>query len=117
MHNMTYRESLRDIEACLLAQAAKPYHMGIRESVDRSTLADANELPGCRIWESFAERLIVQVRELYLCGDSELGLTSTGYALDPTTIDLCLSVFWLLIKRLESDRFVWPKCSVGQIQQ
>jgi transposase len=90
---LTYRESLRDIEACLLAQAAKLYHMGFREPVARSTLADANELRDWRIWESFAGRLITQARELYLSEDLGLDLTNTVYALDSTTIDLCLSVF------------------------
>jgi transposase len=90
---LTYRESLRDIEACLLAQAAKLYHMGFREPVARSTLADANELRDWRIWESFAGRLITQARELYLSEDLGLDLSNTVYALDSTTIDLCLSVF------------------------
>jgi hypothetical protein len=90
---LTYRESLRDIEACLQAQAAKLYHMGFREPVARSTLADANESRDWRIWESFAGRLIIQARELYLSEDLGLDLSSTVYALDSTTIDLCLSVF------------------------
>jgi transposase len=90
---LTYRESLRDIEACLLAQAAKLYHMGFREPVARSTLADANESRDWRIWERFAERLIIQARELYLSEDLGLDLSNTVYALDSTTIDLCLSVF------------------------
>jgi transposase len=90
---LTYRESLRDIEACLLAQAAKLYHMGFREPVARSTLADANESRDWRIWERFARRLIIQARELYLSEDLGLDLSNTVYALDSTTIDLCLSVF------------------------
>jgi len=90
---LTYRESLRDIEACLLAQAAKLYHMGFREPVARSTLADANELRDWHIWEDFAGRLITQARELYLSEDLGLDLSNTVYALDSTTIDLCLSVF------------------------
>jgi transposase len=90
---LTYRESLRDIEACLLAQAAKLYHMGFREPVARSTLADANESRDWRIWEAFAGRLIIQARELYLTEDLGLDLSNTVYALDSTTIDLCLSVF------------------------
>jgi len=90
---LTYRESLRDIEACLLAQAAKLYHMGFREPVARSTLADANELRDWRIWQSFAGRLIAQARELYVSEDLGLDLSNTVYALDSTTIDLCLSVF------------------------
>lgn len=90
---LTYRESLRDIEACLLAQAAKLYHMGFRGPVRRSTLADANELRDWRIWERFAERLIIQARALYASEDLGLDLSNTVYALDSTTIDLCLSVF------------------------
>jgi hypothetical protein len=90
---LTYRESLRDIEACLLAQAAKLYHMGFREPVARSTLADANESRDWRIWEAFAGRLITQARELYISEDLGLDLSNTVYALDSTTIDLCLSVF------------------------
>jgi hypothetical protein len=90
---LTYRESLRDIEACLPAQAAKLYHMGFRSPIARSTLADANESRDWRIWEAFANRLIIQARELYLSEDLGLDLTNTVYALDSTTIDLCLSVF------------------------
>lgn len=90
---LTYRESLRDIEACLQAQAAKLYHMGFREPVARSTLADANESRDWHIWETFAGRLIAQARGLYVDEDLGLDLTNTVYALDSTTIDLCLSVF------------------------
>jgi hypothetical protein len=90
---LTYRESLRDIEACLQAQSAKLYHMGFREPVARSTLADANESRDWRIWERFAARLIAQARELYVTEDLGLDLKNTVYALDSTTIDLCLSVF------------------------
>jgi hypothetical protein len=90
---LTYRESLRDIEACLSAQASKLYHMGFREPVKRSTLADANETRDWRIYAEFAQRLISQARRLY--SDESLGidLTNTVYALDSTTIDLCLSTF------------------------
>jgi len=90
---VTYRESLRDIEASLSVQSAKLYHMGFRGAVRRSTLADANEARDWRIYAEFAQRLIAQARRLYT-GDS-LGaeLTGTAYALDSTTIDLCLSVF------------------------
>ena len=90
---VTYRESLRDIEASLSVQSAKLYHTGFRGPVRRSTLADANEARDWRIYAEFAQRLIVQARRLY-AGDS-LGaeLTGTAYALDSTTIDLCLSVF------------------------
>ena len=90
---LTYRESLRDIEACLLAQTAKLYHMGLREPVRRSTLADANELRDWRIYAEFAQRLIVQARRLYASESLGVDLTNTVYALDSTTIDLCLSVF------------------------
>jgi Domain of unknown function (DUF4372)/Transposase DDE domain len=90
---LTYRESLRDIEACLSAQTAKLYHMGFREPVRRSTLADANESRDWRIYAEFAQRLIVQARRLYAKESFGLDLTNAVYALDSTTIDLCLSVF------------------------
>jgi len=90
---LTYRESLRDIETCLAAQQAKLYHMGLREPVRRSTLADANETRDWRIYAEFAQRLIAQARKLYLAEDLGLELSNTVYALDSTTIDLCLSVF------------------------
>lgn len=90
---LTYRESLRDIETCLSAQAAKLYHMGFRERVRRSTLADANETRDWRIYAALAQTLIVQARKLYAGEDLGLDLKNTVYALDSTTIDLCLSVF------------------------
>jgi len=90
---LTYRESLRDIEASLSAQAAKLYHMGLREPIRRSTLADANESRDWRIYADFAARLIIQARALYASEDLGLELSNTVYALDSTTIDLCLSVF------------------------
>src|SRR6202161_358577 len=90
---LTYRESLRDIEVCLSAQASKLYHMGFREPVRRSTLADANELRDWRIYAEFAHRLIAQARNLYADESLGLELTNTVYALDSTTIDLCLSLF------------------------
>jgi len=90
---LTYRESLRDIETCLSVQAAKLYHMGFRDPVRRSTLADANELRDWRIYAELAQRLIVQARKLYAKEDLGLELDNTVYALDSTTIDLCLSVF------------------------
>ena len=90
---LTYRESLRDIEACLSAQPAKLWHMGFRGPVRRSTLADANEVRDWRIYAEFAQRLIAQARRLY-AGESLLAdLNNTVYALDSTTIDLCLSLF------------------------
>ncbi len=90
---LTYRESLRDIEVCLSAQAGKLYHMGLREPVRRSTLADANESRDWRIYANFAQRLIAQARKLYAQEDLGMELSNTVYALDSTTIDLCLSVF------------------------
>ena len=90
---LTYRESLRDIETCLSVQASKLYHMGFSEPVRRSTLADANEARDWRIYAELAGRLIVQARKLYAGEDLGLELTNTVYALDSTTIDLCLSVF------------------------
>jgi len=90
---LTYRESLRDIEACLSAQSAKLYHMGIRSPVKRSTLSDANERRDWRIYAEFAQRLIMQARKLYAGEDLGLDLSNTVYALDSTTIDLCLSLF------------------------
>jgi hypothetical protein len=90
---LTYRESLRDIEACLSAQSAKLYHMGIRSPIKRSTLADANEGRDWRIYADFAQRLIAQARKLYAEEELGLDLSNTVYALDSTTIDLCLSLF------------------------
>src|SRR5664280_1260372 len=90
---LTYRESLRDIETCLSVQASKLYHMGLREPVRRSTLADANETRDWRIYADLAKRLIAQARKLYANEDLGLDLTNTVYALDTTTIDLLLKVF------------------------
>ena len=90
---LTYRESLRDIETCLAAQSAKLYHMGFREPVRRATLADANEARDWRIHADLAQRLIAQARRLYVGDSLGLDLDKTVYALDSTTIDLCLSVF------------------------
>ena len=90
---LTYRESLRDIEVCLSAQSAKLYHMGFRQEIKRSTLADANELRDWRIHAGFAQRLIAQARKLYVGEALDFELKNTAYALDSTTIDLCLSVF------------------------
>ena len=90
---LTYRESLRDIEACLSAQPAKLWHMGFCGPVRRATLADANQARDWRIYAEFAQRLIAQARRLY-AGESLLAdLNNTVYALDSTTIDLCLSLF------------------------
>jgi hypothetical protein len=90
---LTYRESLRDIEVCLSAQSAKLYHMGFRQEIKRSTLADANESRDWRIHAEFAQRLIAQARKLYVGEALDFELENTAYALDSTTIDLCLSVF------------------------
>jgi transposase len=90
---LTYRESLRDIETCLSVHASKLYHMGFTEPVRRSTLADANEARDWRIHAELAQRLIAQARKLYAGEDLGLDLTNTVYALDSTTIDLCLSAF------------------------
>ena len=90
---LTYRESLRDIETCLSAQAAKLYAMGFGDPVRRSTLADANEARDWRIYAELAQRLIVQARRLYTNEDLGFDLANTVYALDSTTIYLCLAVF------------------------
>ena len=90
---LTYRESLRDIEANLRAQSAKLYHLGIRGTVSRNTLANANAVRDWRIYASFAERLIGIARALYAEEPFGVDLAETVYALDATTIDLCLSVF------------------------
>ena len=90
---LTYRESLRDIETCLRAHQAKLYHLGIRGNIAKSTLADANEQRDWRIYEDFALSLIQIARKLYAGDSFAVDLEQTAYALDTTTIDLCLSVF------------------------
>jgi hypothetical protein len=90
---LTYRESLRDIEACLRAMKPRLYHMGIRGNIARSTLADANENRNWRIYADFAQILIHTARNLYANDDFGVELDETVYALDSTTIDLCLSLF------------------------
>lgn len=90
---LTYRESLRDIEACLRSQTAKPYHLGFRSTVARNTLANANAVRDWRIYADFAQRLIGIARGLYVNEPFGVDLANTVYALDATTIDLCLSVF------------------------
>ena len=87
---LTYRESLRDIEACLAAQAGKLYHMGLREPIRRSTLADANESRNWRIHADFAQRLIDQARKLYAGDDLGMELSNTAYALDVFRSLACL---------------------------
>lgn len=90
---LTYRESLRDIEACLRSMRSKLYHMGIRGQVSRSTLADANDNRDWHIYADFAQVLIHTARGLYLQDPFAIELANTIYALDATTIDLCLSLF------------------------
>jgi hypothetical protein len=90
---LTYRESLRDIEACLRGAKPKLYHMGIRSKVSRNTIAHANETRDWRIYADFAQVLIKIARELYAEDDFGLELDQTVYAFDSTVLDLCLSVF------------------------
>ena len=90
---LAYRESLRDIETCLRAQSAKLYHVGIRGTVARSTLADANETRNWRIYAEFAQHLIGIARRLYSNEPFGVDLRETVYALDSTTIELCLTLF------------------------
>ncbi len=90
---LTYRESLRDIATCLRAQSAKLYHLGLRGTVARSTLADANEARDWRIYAEFAQHLIRIARRLYVDEPFGVDLNNTVYALDSTTIDLCLTLF------------------------
>lgn len=100
---LTYRESLRDIEACLRAQSNKLYHMGIRSKISKSTLADANETRDWRIYADLAHSLIPVARKLYVDDDFGLELDQTVYALDATTIDLCLSLFpWAEFRQTKS---------------
>lgn len=90
---LTWRESLRDIEASLAANASKLYAMGFRSPVKRSTLADANESRDWRIWSDLAAVLIRRARKLYAGDALDVGLDNTVYALDSSTVDLCLSLF------------------------
>lgn len=100
---LTLRESLRDIETCLRVQKNKLYHMGIRGSVSRSTLADANECRDWRIYADFAQVMIRIARPLYANEELGLELDNTVYALDSSTINLCLSVFpWALFRSTKS---------------
>jgi Transposase DDE domain/Domain of unknown function (DUF4372) len=97
---LTYRESLRDIEACLRSISGKLYHMGFRGKVARSTLADANESRDWRIYADFAQVLIAIARPLYASDPIGVELDQSLYALDSTTIDLCLSLFpWAKFRR------------------
>jgi hypothetical protein len=90
---LTYRESLRDIEACLRSAQRKLYHMGIRSNVSRNTLAHANQVRNWWIYADFAQILIARARRLYANDSFGVELNQTAYALDSTTIDLCLSLF------------------------
>ena len=100
---LTHRESLRDIEACLKAQSSKLYHMGLRSSISRRTLADANEQQDWRIYADFAQALIKIARPLYAGDELGLDLKNTVYELDASTIDLCFSVFpWALFRSTKS---------------
>lgn len=97
---LTYRESLRDIEACLRSAGSKLYHMGIRSRVSRNTLANANQVRDWRIYADFAQVLIRTARELYVHDSFGVELGETVYALDATTIDLCLSLFpWAVFRK------------------
>jgi hypothetical protein len=96
---LTFRESLRDIEVCLRAQSSKLYHLGIRSAVARNTLANANAARDWRIYADFAQSLIGIARPLYAQESFGVDLQETVYALDTTTIDLCLSVFpWAVFR-------------------
>ena len=100
---LTYRESLRDIETCLRALGGKLYHLGIRGHLSRSTLADANETRDWRIFADLARVLIIMARPLYAGDPLGVELEETAYALDCTTIDLCLSLFpWARYRRLNA---------------
>ena len=90
---LTYRESLRDIEACLRAHQSKLYHMGIRGGISRNTLANANKVRDWRIYADFSQALIQIARDLYANDSFGVDLANTVYALDSSTIDLCLSLF------------------------
>ena len=97
---LTYRESLRDIEACLRSRRSQLYHLGLRGEVCRATLADANEARDWRIYADLPHGLIRQARRLYAHDDLGVELEQTTYALDATTIDLCLSLFpWARFRR------------------
>jgi hypothetical protein len=97
---LTYRESLRDIEACLRSVGPKLYHMGLRGKVSRATLADANERHDWRIYADFAHVLVGIARSLYALDPIGVDLSQSLYALDSTTIDLCLSLFpWAKFRR------------------
>ena len=100
---LTYRESLRDIETCLRAQASKLYHMGITRDISRNTLANANQTRDWRLYADFAQRLIHTARRLHIDQDPGLDVANTVYALDSSTIDLCLTLFpWAHFRKTKS---------------
>ena len=114
---LTYRESLRDIEACLRSMQGKLYHMGIRGNVARSTLADANEMRDWRIYADFCHVLIGMARTLYRDEEFSIELEQMAYALDSTTIDLCLSLFpWAHFRKqkgaVKMHTLIDLKCSI-----
>ena len=97
---LTYRESLRDVQVCLRAAKQKTYHMGIRGKISRNTLAHANQTRNWRIYADFAQTLIQKARQLYANDSFGIELEHTIYALDATTIDLCLSLFpWAVFRK------------------
>ena len=97
---LTYRESLREIETCLRALQPKLYHAGIRSKVARSTLAETNETRGWRIYADFAQVLIQRARQLYAEDEFSVVLDQAAYVFDSTTIDLCLSLFpWVHFRK------------------
>lgn len=97
---LTYRESLRDIQACMRASNKKLYHMGIRSRISRNTISNANQMRDWRIYADFAQVLIKEARKLYTDEDFGVQLKQTVYALDSTIIDLCLSLFpWALFRK------------------
>ena len=100
---LTYRESLRDIEACLRAMSSRLYHMGIRSTVSRNNLAHANETRDWRIYADFAQILINRAKALYANEQLGMDLDTTVYALDSTTIDLCMTLFpWARFRKTKS---------------
>ena len=100
---LTFRESLRDIETCLRSRSAQLYHMGFRAPISRSTLADANEARDWRIYANLGQRLIAKARRLYAQDELALELKAMVYALDSSTIDLCMSLFpWARFRRAKS---------------
>ena len=100
---LTYRESLRDIETCLRAQPSKLYHMGLNSGVSRNTLANANQIRDWRIHADFAQRLIHTARRLHIDENHGLDIDNTVYALDSSTIDLCLTMFpWAHFRKTKS---------------